>query len=432
MKVGLVSLGCSKNLVDSENLLGWFKANDHTIVSNLKEADTIVINTCGFIESAKQEGIETILEMADYKKHNCKNLIVTGCLVQRYHQDLVDALPEVDAWVRIQDYPRINEILSDVLHTDFKVVYGKQERMQSTAKHTAYLKIAEGCSNRCTYCAIPLIRGDMNSYPLDDLLIEAIKLADNGVKECVLIAQDTSRYGLDTGKSQLAKLLDELNKIDGFHWLRLLYQYPDAITDEILDAMKRNDKVLPYFDIPIQHANNRLLKLMNRKGTIEDIRKVISRIKEVFPKAILRTTIIVGFPSETEEEFQELLDFIEEVKFDRLGAFTYSPEEDTVAFDMQDAIEKSVKEERYHRLMRLQSYISYQKMQEWLNEVIEVCVESRDPKSLLYHGRSVHSAPDDVDGEVLFTSKHLLKKGSFVSVRVNRVEEYDLFGETVA
>jgi ribosomal protein S12 methylthiotransferase len=431
MKVGLVSLGCSKNLVDSENLLGWFKANDHTIVSNLKEADTIVINTCGFIEPAKQEGIETILEMADYKKHNCKNLIVTGCLVQRYHQDLVDALPEVDAWVRIQDYPRINEILSDVLHTDFKVVYGKQERLQSTAKHTAYLKIAEGCSNRCTYCAIPLIRGDMNSYPIDDLLLEAIKLADNGVKECVLIAQDTSRYGLDKGMNQLPRLLDELNKIDGFHWLRLLYQYPDAITDEILDAMKRNDKVLPYFDIPIQHANNRLLKLMNRKGTIEDIRKVISRIKEVFPRAILRTTIIVGFPSETEEEFQELLNFIEEVKFDRLGAFIYSPEEDTVAFDMKDAIEKDVKEERYHRLMHLQSHISYQKMQEWLNEEIEVCVESRDPKSLLYHGRSVHSAPDDVDGEVLFTSNHLLKKGSFVSVRINRVEEYDLFGETV-
>lgn len=431
MKVGLVSLGCSKNLVDSENLLGWFKANDYTVVSNLKEADTIVINTCGFIEPAKQEGIETILELSDYKKHNCKNLIVTGCLVQRYHQDLVEALPEVDAWVRIQDYPRINEILSESLHQEFKVVYGKQERLQSTAKHTAYLKIAEGCSNRCTYCAIPLIRGDMNSYPIDDLLIEAIKLADNGVKECVLIAQDTSRYGLDHGKSLLPKLLDELNKIEGFHWIRLLYQYPDAITSEILDAMKRNDKVLPYFDIPIQHANNRLLKLMNRKGTVEDIRRVIKNIKEVFPKAILRTTIIVGFPSETEAEFQELLDFVEEVKFDRLGAFTYSPEEDTVAYDMADAIEKEVKEDRYHRLMRLQSHISYERMQTWLNEVIEVCVESRDPKSMVYHGRSVHSAPDDVDGEVLFTSKSLLKKGSFVPVRINRVEEYDLFGETV-
>lgn len=432
MKVGLVSLGCSKNLVDSENLLGWFKANDHTVVTNLKEADTIVINTCGFIESAKQEGIETILELADYKKHNCKNLIVTGCLVQRYHQDLVDAIPEVDAWVRIQDYPRINEILSETLHTDFKVIYGKQERLQSTAKHTAYLKVAEGCSNRCTYCAIPLIRGDMNSYPMDDLLLEAIKLADNGVKECVLIAQDTSRYGLDKGQSLLPRLLDELNKIDGFHWLRLLYQYPDAITPEILAAMKRNEKVLPYFDIPIQHASNRLLKLMNRKGSIEDIRRVIKNIKEVFPKAILRTTIIVGFPSETEAEFQELLDFVEEIKFDRLGAFTYSPEEDTVAFNMDDAIEKSVKEDRYHRLMRLQAHISYEKMQEWLNEEIEVCVESRDPKSLLYHGRSVHSAPDDVDGEVIFTSNRLLKKGSFVSVRINRVEEYDLFGETVA
>jgi len=431
MKVGLVSLGCSKNLVDSENLLGWFRANDYTVVSNLKDADTIVINTCGFIEAAKQEGIETILELADHKKHNCKNLIVTGCLVQRYHQDLVDALPEVDAWVRIQDYPKINEILSEKLHQDFKVVYGKQERLQSTAKHTAYLKIAEGCSNRCTYCAIPLIRGGMNSYPIDDLLIEAIKLADNGVKECVIIAQDTSRYGLDQGKSLLPKLLDELNKINGFHWIRLLYQYPDAITPEILDAMKRNEKVLPYFDIPIQHANNRLLKLMNRKGTKEDIRRVVQNIREVFPKAILRTTIIVGFPGETEEEFQELLDFVEEIKFDRLGAFTYSPEEDTVAYDMPDTIEKEVKEDRYHRLMRLQSHISYERMQTWMNEVIEVCVESRDPKSMVYHGRSLHSAPDDVDGEVLFTSNILLKKGSFVQVRINRVEEYDLFGETV-
>ena len=337
----------------------------------------------------------------------------------------------MDAWVRIQDYPRINEILGEQLHQEFKVVYGKQERLQSTAKHTAYLKIAEGCSNRCTYCAIPLIRGGMNSYPIDDLLIEAIKLADNGVKECVIIAQDTSRYGLDQGKSLLPKLLDELNKIEGFHWIRLLYQYPDAISDEILDAMKRNEKVLPYFDIPIQHANNRLLKLMNRKGTKEDILRVVNKIRDVFPKAILRTTIIVGFPSETEEEFQELLDFVDEIKFDRLGAFTYSPEEDTVAYSMPDTIEKEVKEDRYHRLMLLQSHISYERMQTWLGEVIEVCVESRDPKSLIYHGRSLHSAPDDVDGEVLFTSNKLLKKGSFVQVKVNRVEEYDLFGETV-
>lgn len=431
MKVGLVSLGCSKNLVDSENILGWFKANEHTIVSNLKDAEMIVVNTCGFIEPAKQEGIETILEMAEYKNKNCKHLIVTGCLVQRYHQDLVEALPEVDAWVRIQDYPKIGELLEEKLHTPFKVVYGKQERLQSTQKHTAYLKIAEGCSNRCSYCAIPLIRGDMQSYPMEELLIEAQSMADKGVKECVIIAQDTSRYGLDHGTRALPELLDKLNAIEGFHWIRLLYQYPDAITDDILDAMKRNSKVLPYFDIPIQHANNRLLKAMKRKGTKEQIREVIQKIRTVFPDAILRTTIIVGFPSETEAEFQEVLDFMEEIRFDRLGAFTYSPEEDTEAYAMEDSIDPSIKEERYHRLMRLQNLIALERMERWVGQEIEVCVESREPKTILYHGRSLHSAPDDVDGEVIFTADSLLKKGSFHQVKVTSVDAYDLYGEIV-
>ena len=269
----------------------------------------------------------------------------------------------------------------------------------------------------------------LSNFVLNDL----DKLMDSISDVYVRYSDDILIFCKDINKLNNIKsvLIDELNKIEGFHWIRLLYQYPDAISDEILDAMKRNEKVLPYFDIPIQHANNRLLKLMNRKGTKEDILRVVNKIRDVFPKAILRTTIIVGFPSETEEEFQELLDFVDEIKFDRLGAFTYSPEEDTVAYSMPDTIEKEVKEDRYHRLMRLQSHISYERMQTWLGEVIEVCVESRDPKSLIYHGRSLHSAPDDVDGEVLFTSNKLLKKGSFVQVKVNRVEEYDLFGETV-
>jgi len=431
MKIGLVSLGCSKNRVDSENILGWFSANEHTIVTDLSKAEAIIVNTCGFIEPAKKESIDTILEMAQYKNKNCKHLIVAGCLVQRYKDDLVLALPEVDAWVRIQDYPKMDQVLSHLLDKPSKVVYGKQERLQTTAPHTAYLKIAEGCSNRCSYCAIPLIRGNMDSYPVDQLVQEAQRLASKGVKELVLIAQDTSRYGEDKGDNQLIELLQHLNQIESLQWIRLLYLYPNAVSDAFLHGMKPLHKVVPYFDIPIQHADDDLLKQMNRKGTQHDNQTVIEHIRSMFPQAVLRSTLIVGFPQETEAQFQTLLKFVETTKFDRLGAFIYSPEEDTAAFKMADDIPYEVKEDRLHRLMRVQEIISQEKMEQHIGTVVDVLVEKRDSKQLTYHGRSFHMAPDEVDGEVLFSSDRLIPMGSLVQVKIESVSAFDMMGSEV-
>lgn len=431
MKIGLVSLGCSKNLVDSENILGWFKSNDHTVVTDLSTADILVVNTCGFIEPAKKESIDTILDVSKYKEKNAKSLIVTGCLVQRYYDELKESLPEVDAFVRIQDYPHIGDILDPLLGTQSKVVYGKHERLVSTLKHSAYLKIAEGCSNRCSYCAIPLIRGDMDSYPVDSLVKQAQKLADDGVKEIVLIAQDTSRFGEEKGSNQLVELLEKINDIEGIEWIRLLYLYPNAMNESLLAGMKRLDKVLPYFDVPIQHADNTLLKNMFRKGTAEDNADAIKRIRQKFDNAVLRTTVIVGFPGETEEQFQTLLKFVEENEFDRLGAFTYSPEDDTVAYDMEDNIPQAVKEDRLHRLMQVQSAISDRLMSQQVGKVYKTLIEARASKSEIYHGRTYAMAPDDVDGELLFTSDKQHKIGDFVDVMIDEVEGFDLKGHVV-
>lgn len=428
MKIGLVSLGCSKNRVDSENILGWFKANEHTIVSDLSKAELLVVNTCGFIEPAKKESIDTILELAKYKEKNCQNLVVTGCLVQRYKAELEPVLPEVDAWIQIKDYPNMDKILDKMLQKPSKVVYGKQERLQTTLKHTAYLKIAEGCSNRCSYCAIPLIRGSMNSYDLETLVTEAQGLADHGVKELVLIAQDTSRYGEEKGNNQLGELLKRLNAIESFTWIRMLYLYPNAVKDALISAMKACSKVIPYFDIPIQHADNDLLKAMNRKGSLEDIKVAITRIRSAFPLAILRTTVIVGFPGETEAQFQTLLDFIQEAQFDRLGAFMYSPEEDTSAFALEDNIPQELKEERLHRIMKTQEMISEVKMQRHVGQSYPVLIESRQSKELTYVGRSVHMAPDDVDGEVQFSADALFNVGQLVDVKIDEVLSFDMIG----
>lgn len=428
MKIGLVSLGCSKNQVDSENILGWFNANHHRIVTDLSKADMLIVNTCGFIEPAKQESIETILDLAKYKQNQCKHLVVTGCLVQRYKDELVESLPEVDAWIRIQDYPKLGTLLDPLLGHESKVVYGKQERLQTTLPHTAYLKIAEGCSNRCTYCAIPLIRGTMNSYPIEDLVREAKTLVNNGVKELVLIAQDTSRYGLDKGSSQLLELLARLHELEGLVWIRMLYLYPKVITKSILEGMKTLPKVLPYFDIPIQHADDDLLRKMNRIGTQADIRKTVNDIREVFPHAVIRTTIIVGFPGETEAQFQTLLSFIEDMRFDRLGGFTYSPEDDTVAFDYPDTISQDIKEERLHRVMAIQERISYESMQKMVGQRIDVMIESRHPKTLEYKGRCYTMAPDDVDGFVRFSSNQLYSMGDVVSVVIDQANSFELEG----
>lgn len=427
MKIGFVSLGCSKNLVDSERVMGLLKTNGHSITNRPEDADAIFINTCGFIDPAKKEGIDTILEMAEYKDGKCKKLIVLGCLAQRYKKELENELPEVDRFIGVSEYARLSEILTEELGIEIKGSYGKMERLLTTKPYTAYLKISEGCSNRCTYCAIPLIRGNMVSYPQNEIMEEAKRLADQGVKELVLIAQDTTRYGEDLKNTGLAGLLDQLGAMP-FHWIRILYMYPNAVSDELLASMQRNPKVIPYFDIPVQHADDEMLKKMNRKGNAQNLREVVRKIRSVFPNAILRTTMIVGFPGETDEQFQTLLDFTEEIGFDRLGAFTYSPEEDTAAYDMNDQIEEEIKERRLRELMTLQSGIAQKKGEEWISKTIEVLCESRDANSYSYHGRSIHSAPDNIDGEVRFTSNRLIRSGEFVKVRIEAAQGHDLVG----
>lgn len=427
MKIGFVSLGCSKNLVDSERVMGLLKTNGHTITNLPEDADAIFINTCGFIDPAKKEGIDTILEMAEYKDGKCKKLIVLGCLAQRYKKELENELPEVDRFIGVSEYAKLSEILTEELGVEIKGSYGKMERLLATKSYTAYLKISEGCSNRCTYCAIPLIRGNMVSYPQNDIMEEAKVLADQGVKELVLIAQDTTRYGEDLKNSGLAGLLDQLSVLP-FHWIRILYMYPNAVSDELLASMKRNPKVIPYFDIPVQHADDEMLKKMNRKGNAQNLREVASKIRAVFPNAILRTTMIVGFPGETDEQFNALLDFTKEIGFDRLGAFTYSPEEDTPAYELRDQVDEEVKERRLRELMTLQAEIAQRKGEEWISRTVEVLCESRDANSYSYHGRSIHSAPDNIDGEVRFTSNRLIRSGEFVNVRIEAAQGHDLVG----
>lgn len=430
MKVGFISLGCSKNLVDSENIMGMFRGV-HELVNDPKEAEAIVINTCGFIESAKTEAINTILEMAEYKKANLKKLIVVGCLAQRYKDELEAEIPEVDAFVSIKEYPHLHEILEYHLGEPLKV-YNKNERLLSSKPYTAYMKIAEGCSNCCTFCAIPLIRGGNVSYPKDDLVAQAKTLAKSGVKELVLIAQDTTKYGLDLyGKLSLLDLLEELNTIDGLHWIRILYMYPDEIEDSLIDGMKQLEKVIPYFDIPMQHANNELLKKMNRRGTKEAVMNTVAKIRETWKHPTLRTTFIVGFPGESDSDFEELCQFVKDARWDRMGAFTYSPEEDTKAYDMDNQIDDTIAQTRLDQLMRLQKDIALENNRAFIGEKVEVLVESQEGLTGKYRGRSKMNAPDEVDGMVIFTSDEVLFFGSFVTVEVTDALPYDLIGKHV-
>lgn len=321
MKIGFVSLGCCKNLVDSEQIMSMIKRGGHEIVSNPKDAQAIIVNTCGFIESAKEESINTIFKMAKYKERNLEKLIVCGCLAQRYTDTLREEIPEIDAVIPIREYDTLASQLQKLLGSD--TLLDKAERVITGNPWQAYVKISDGCSNRCAYCAIPLIRGDQKSRTIEDIMEEVNYLASVGVKELTLIAQDTTKYGLDNyGKLMLPELLRQVSKVEGLHWIRVLYMYPDEIVDDVLQAMSESEKIVPYFDIPMQHANNRLLKLMNRRGPKEDVLKVVDKIHTMFPNATLRTTMIVGFPTETEEEFEELVDFIKEIKWDRMGAFT--------------------------------------------------------------------------------------------------------------
>lgn len=432
MKVGFVSLGCSKNLVDSEKMMGMLVSGQHELVSDPAQAEAIIINTCGFINSAKEEAIATIFKMAEYKKDKCKRLIVVGCLAQRYKETLEEEIPEIDAVISIREYPHLHEILKELLDEHDLVSYDKCERKVSSRPWTAYLKIAEGCSNRCTYCAIPLIRGDNVSFPMEDLVKEAKQLAQRGVKELVLIAQDTTKYGLDRyGKLSLLELLKQLHEIEGFHWIRILYMYPDEIEDELIEGMARLPKVLPYFDIPMQHANNRMLKAMNRRGTKEEVLRLCEKIRNTFENPTLRTTFIVGFPSETHDDFNELMEFVNDVHWDRMGAFPYSPEEDTPAFDMEQDVSEEEKQRRLEQLMLRQEEISLQNQQKMIGQVIEVLVEDQEGLSGLYRGRGKSSAPDEVDGIVIFKSDRFIPYGSFVKVRVTEAFPHDLKGVEV-
>ena len=430
MKIGVISLGCAKNLVDTENLLGLLHANGQEIVTSYEEAEAVIINTCGFIESAKTEAIDTILDTADLKDKNLKKLIVMGCLSQRYKPQLEEEMPEVDRFIAIDEYPRLPMILSEVLGERITGSYGKIPRILSGKPWMAYLRIADGCDNRCSYCAIPGIRGPMRSVPQKELVQEAQRLAGQGVKEINLIAQDSSRYGYDMdGQLHLSSLLKELNAIEGLHWIRILYLYPDEIPDDLIATMKECEHVLPYFDIPVQHGSDRMLRAMSRRGSRALILERCRRIREELPDAVLRTTLICGFPGETEEDHRESLSMIEAVGWDHLGAFTYSREEDTPAYDLDDSIPPEEKQRRLEEVMRLQESISRERLQRFIGTVQEVMVERYDNLTEMYVGRSALYAPDEVDGSVRFRSEAFHEPGDFVMVNITRAASHNLLGE---
>lgn len=419
MKVGLISLGCAKNRVDSEMILGLFNKKD--ITNNIDEADIIIINTCGFIESAKKESIDTILEMADYNKP----LIVTGCLVERYYEDLKKSLPEVSLFIRIKDYPHIKEILGNFLNEKLKG-FKESNRIITTPKHMAYLRISDGCNNRCNYCAIPLIRGNYRSRLEDEIYEEALTLVKKGVKELVLISQDTTRYGTDLGNTNISKLLKRLDDIEGLEFIRCLYLYPNDVTDELIDVIKNSKHIVPYFDIPIQHASNKMLKAMNRRDTNEGLYSLVSRIRKAIPNAVLRTTVMLGFPYEEEEDFNILKKFITDVRFDKLGGFTYSKEENTPGYSMPQ-VNKNVAKRRLNEIMHIQEKISLDKNQERIGEIHKAIVEEFE--GYYYIGRSFAFAPDDVDGYLFIESDVKLKPGDVVTVMITDGDSYNLFGK---
>lgn len=432
MNVGFVSLGCSKNLVDTEMMIGLFKNNNFKIVNNPKEAEIIVINTCGFIEPAKQEAINTILEMSEYKNKKCKYLIAMGCLVERYKKDLQKLLPEVDLFLSIKEYEKAWDEISKLINIPEEGKYTNMEYLEreiSTGNNMAYLKIAEGCSNRCTYCAIPAIRGPFESRKIEDVLEEAEQLAKKGVKELVVIAQDTTKYGIDLyGKPRLAELLEKLCKIEGFKWIRFLYAYPETITDELIDVVKNNEKICNYFDIPIQHISNPVLKKMNRKSNEESIKELIKKIRKEIPNVIIRTSLIVGFPGETQEDFEKLCEFVKTAKFDRMGAFTYSKEDGTPAERLPNQIHGNTKKARYNKIMKIQKEISDQKGKEKIGKTYEVLVENKSFDGKYLVGRTYMDVPDE-DGVVYIESSDTSLIGKFIKVKITDYSDYDLVGK---
>lgn len=440
MNILFISLGCDKNLVDSEVMLGLLDKKGYQIVDSEEDADIIVVNTCCFIHDAKEESIQTILEMAEYKKEGkLKALIVTGCLAQRYQQEIIDEIPEVDAVLGTTSYDHIVEAVEEALAGNGHVVLEdvdalpdvKEKRLVTTGGHYAYMKIAEGCDKHCTYCIIPKLRGNYRSVPMEKLLAEAKDLADQGVKELILVAQETTVYGKDLyGEKSLHKLLRELCKIAGIQWIRILYCYPEEIYDELIQTIKEENKVCHYLDLPIQHASDAVLKRMGRRTSKAQLVEIIEKLRKEIPDISLRTTLITGFPGETQEQHEELKDFVDEMEFDRLGVFTYSPEEDTPAATMTEQIPEEVKEERQAELMELQQEIAFDLAEDMVGREVLVMIEGKVADENAYVGRTYKDAPN-VDGLIFINTDEELMSGDFARVRVTGALEYDLIGELI-
>ena len=440
MNILFISLGCDKNLVDSEVMLGLLDKKGYQIVDSEEDADIIVVNTCCFIHDAKEESIQTILEMAEYKKEGkLKALIVTGCLAQRYQQEIIDEIPEVDAVLGTTSYDHIVEAVEEALAGNGHVVLEdvdalpdvKEKRLVTTGGHYAYMKIAEGCDKHCTYCIIPKLRGNYRSVPMEKLLAEAKDLADQGVKELILVAQETTVYGKDLyGEKSLHKLLRELCKISGIQWSRILYCYPEEIYDELIQTIKEENKVCHYLDLPIQHASDAVLKRMGRRTSKAQLVEIIEKLRKEIPDISLRTTLITGFPGETQEQHEELKDFVDEMEFDRLGVFTYSPEEDTPAATMTEQIPEEVKEDRQAELMELQQEIAFDLAEDMVGREVLVMIEGKVADENAYVGRTYKDAPN-VDGLIFINTDEELMSGDFARVRVTGALEYDLIGELI-
>lgn len=438
MKIFFVSLGCDKNLSDSEEMLGLLTKHGHEIIDEEEKAEAIIINTCCFINDAREESVETILEMAEYRKSgNCRVLIVTGCMAQRYKQEILDELPEVDAVLGTTSYEEIVKAVEEAdagrRYQDFKDINylpdTEVNRVLTTGGHYGYLKIAEGCDKHCTYCIIPSLRGRFRSVPMERLLNQAKDMAEKGVKELILVAQETTVYGKDLyGEKSLHRLLKELCRIKGIRWIRVLYCYPEEIYDELIQVMKEEKKVCHYLDLPIQHASDRILKRMGRRTSKADIQAIVAKLREEIPDIVLRTTLITGFPGESEEDHQELMEFVDEMEFDRLGVFTYSPEDGTPAASMPDQIPEEIKEERRDELMELAQEISLDKGNARIGSEVLVMIEGKVSGESAYIGRTYGDAPK-VDGYIFVQTGELLMTGDFAKVRVTGALEYDLIGE---
>ncbi len=441
VKILFISLGCDKNLVDSEVMIGLVRERAFELTDDEQEADVIVVNTCCFVNDAKEESINTILEMAELKKTGkLKALIATGCLAQRYREDIEKEIPEVDAIIGTTGYEDIVTAIDNALGGTKSEFFKDlsylpdtkhKKRVNTTGGYYSYLKIAEGCDKNCTYCIIPKIRGNYRSVPMEDLIEEAKQLADNGVVELMLVAQETTLYGVDIyGKKMLPELLKELCKIDGLQWIRILYCYPEEITDELIEVMKTEEKVCNYLDIPIQHGCDRILKRMGRRTNKQEIVDIVEKLRENIPDITLRTTLITGFPGETEEEHEELMQFVEDMRFDRLGVFTYSPEENTPAALLKDHIDEEVKERRRDELMEVQQEIAFEHAQDAISTKLKVLIEGKLPEDNVFIGRTYKDAPS-VDGYIFVNSSSELISGQFVDVFVTDAKEYDLIGEVV-